>query len=125
MKRLSLISRLLDPWSVPHFLFGMVMALGVITFDWPLFPTLFILLSTAFLWEYAERSWGILERKGNPGMDIALPVLAFGLTFLLVDQALLHTEKSFALFVSVLLLFIFANAAAWRARIQKDKSFLG
>lgn len=118
------LRRLLDAWSVPHFLFGMVTALGAIALGWSLLLTFFTTLLVAVLWEKLERRWGIQEKSGNPGMDILLPLLSFGMTLLLVDQAPLHTEEHFALFISVLLLFVFTNAAAWRARIEKDTAFL-
>lgn len=118
------LRRLLDAWSVPHFLFGMVMALGAIALRWPLLLTFFTTLLIAVLWEKFERRIGIRERRGNPGMDMLLPLFAFGMTLLLVDRAPLHEEEHLALFVSTLLLFLFTNAAAWRARIQKDHSFL-
>lgn len=119
------LRRLLDPWSVPHFLFGATMALAAITFVWPLFITFVATLIAAVLWEYFERYAAIREASGNPWMDVILPALAFGLTLPLVDQAPLQEEHHLALFVSVLLLFAFTNAAAWRARLQRDRDFLG
>ncbi len=118
------LKRWLDPWSVPHFLFGMVLALAGITFYWPLVVTFLALVILAFLWEYIERQVGIHESKGNPKMDVVLPILAFWATFLLVDRAPLHKEQHMALFICVLLLFIFLNLVAWRARLQKEKGFL-
>ncbi len=126
MKRLVLrsVRQLFDPWSVPHFLFGMVIALGAITLQWPIPSSFFALLVAAFLWEYVERKVGIRERKGNPWMDIILPILAFGSTLLLVDQTPLHKKEQFALFVCVLLLFVCLNLIAWRARLRKEREFL-
>lgn len=118
------LRRLFDPWSVPHFLFGMVIAMGAIALHWPLFASFLALMVVAFLWEYVERKIGIRERKGNPLMDIMLPILAFGMTLLLVDQAPLHDEEHFALFMCVLLLFVSLNLIAWRARLQKERGFL-
>lgn len=118
------IKRLFDPWSVPHFLFGMVIAMSAIALHWPLYQSFVALIVVAFLWEYVERKVGIRERRGNPLMDIILPIIAFGITLLLVDQAPLHKKEQSALLVCVLLLFIFLNLIAWRARLQKERGFL-
>lgn len=98
--------------------------MGAIALHWPLIPSFLALIVIAFLWEYVEWKIGIRERKGNPWMDIMLPILAFGMTLLLVDQAPLHKKEQLALFVCVLLLFIFLNLIAWRARFQKERGFL-
>ncbi len=119
------LRRLLDPWSVPHFLFGSVTALAAIAFEWPLLIALLATVIAAVLWEYFERRIGLREARGNPYMDILLPILAFGITLLLVDQQPLHQEQHIGLFFSVMLLFAFVNVAAWRARIEKDHEFLG
>lgn len=117
------LCRLVDPWSVPHFLFGMVVALGAITVGWPLLTAFSSLIVAALLWEYFERKTGLHEAPGNPWMDVFLSLIAFALTLVLVDRAPLHDEQHLALFVSVTLLFAFTNAAAWRARVQKDRQF--
>lgn len=119
------LRRLLDPWSVPHFLFGSVTVLAAIAFEWPLLITLLATLIAAVLWEYFERRIGIREARGNPYMDILLPILAFGITLLLIDRQPLHKEQHIGLFFSVTLLFAFVNVAAWRARIEEDREFLG
>lgn len=116
--------QLIDIWSVPHFLFGVVMALGAVTLGWPLVVTFMATLLLAVLWERVERHVGIYEARWNPWMDVGLPLLAFGVTLLLIDRSPLQAEEQMALFVTALLLFVFTNAAAWRARIQKDDAFL-
>lgn len=118
------LRHLLDPWSVPHFLFGMVTGLAAVTFIWPLLITLIATIIAALFWEYVERQVKIHEARGNPWADIVLSILAFGMTLLLVDQTPLHDEQHFSLFVSVLLLFLFTNLVAWRARLQKEREFL-
>lgn len=119
------LRRLFDGWSVPHFLFGVVAATAAIAFSWPLVTTFVAMLVIAIAWEYFERRVEIREAFGNPWMDIILPVLAFGCTLLLVDQAPLHREEHIGLFVSATGLFLFVNAAAWKARFEKDRDFLG
>lgn len=119
------LKRLFDPWSVPHFLFGMVMALGGIAFGFSLYALLLLTIILAIVWEYIERRFRIHEARGNPWMDVLLPVLAFGITLLLVDRAPLHNEQHFALFVWVLVLYGSINVAAWKARFDKDGEFLG
>lgn len=118
------VRRLLDPWSVPHFLFGMVVALAAITWSWPLVAAFLATLIAAVLWEYVEHRVGIHEYSENQWMDVVLPLFAFVITLLLVNQAPLEHDHHLALFVSVFLLFGFTNAAAWRARLQHDREFL-
>lgn len=118
------LKKLLDGWSVPHFLFGMVVATGAIAFGWSLSISFVVMIVVAIAWEYFERRIQIHEAFGNPWMDVVLPVLAFGLTLLLVDQAPLHQDEHIGLFVSATGLFLFVNAAAWKARFEKEKEFL-
>lgn len=118
------LRRLLDVWSVPHFLFGMVMAIGALAFEWPIRFAFASTVIIALLWEQFESRIGIYERPGNPLMDILLPLLAFGMTLILVDQAPLHQDQHVGLFVSVAGLFLFVNAAAWKARFERDRDFL-
>lgn len=117
--------KLFDWWSVPHFMFGIVMALAAISFSWPPFLTFVGMLVLALLWELLEKYVRLSEAPGNGWVDVVLPLLAYVVTFLLVDQAALNHDRHLGLLVITLLLYGFINLIAWRARFEKDEDFLG
>ena len=117
--------RALDWWSVPHFLFGMVVALGAFVFSLPVLPFFFATLILALFWELLEKRYRIDEASGNTLIDILLPLIAFVITLFLVDQVDANPEHYRALFAIVFLLYIAINFFAWRARFERDGEFLG
>ncbi|MDP2838253.1 MAG: hypothetical protein Q8O53_03185 [Candidatus Moranbacteria bacterium] len=117
--------KLFDWWSVPHFMFGIVMALAAISFSWSAWYTLLGTLGVALLWEFLEKYVRLSEAPGNGWVDVLLPLLAFAITFILVDQAVLNHDRHLGLLTITLLLYGFINMIAWRARFEKDQDFLG
>jgi hypothetical protein len=117
--------KLFDWWSVPHFMFGIVMALLAISFSWPASYTFLGMLVLALLWELLEKYVRLSEAPGNGWVDVALPLLAFVITYLLVDQAALNHDRHLGLLTITVLLYLFINLIAWRARFEKDEDFLG
>lgn len=115
--------RLFDWWSVSHFMFGIVMALAAISFFWSVFLTFLATLVLAILWELLENFVRLEEAPGNGWADVALPLLAFAVTYLLVDQAALNHERHLGLLTITILLYGFINFIAWRARFEKDRDF--
>ncbi len=116
--------KLFDWWSVPHFMFGIVTALFSISFSWNA-PLIFLAtLILALLWELLEKFVRLSEAPGNGWVDVVLPLLAFVMTFILVDQAALNHERHLGLLTITLLLYGFINMIAWRARLEKDRDFL-
>jgi len=118
-------NKLFDWWSVPHFMFGIVMALAAISFSWPVFYTFVGMLILALLWELLEKYVRLSEAPGNGWVDVALPLLAFVTTYLIVDRVALNHERHLGLFLITVLLYLFINMIAWRARFEKDEEFLG
>ena len=118
-------NKLFDWWSVPHFMFGIVTALAAISFYWPASYAFLGTLTLALLWELLEKYVRLSEAPGNGWVDVALPLLAFVITFLLVDQAALNHERHLGLLLITSLLYLFINSIAWRARFEKDEEFLG
>ena len=112
-------------FSVPHFMFGIVMALFAISFSWPASYTFLGMLVLALLWELLEKYVRLSEAPGNGWVDVVLPLLAFVITYLLVDQAALNHDRHLGLLTITLLLYLFINLIAWRARFEKDEDFLG
>jgi len=126
-KKRSLLDpkKLFDWWSVPHFMFGIVMALFAISFSWPAFYTFLGTLALALLWELLEKYVRLSEAPGNGWVDVVLPLMAFVTTYILVDQATLNHDRHLGLLTITLLLYGFINMLAWRARFEKDGDFLG
>lgn len=116
--------KLFDWWSVSHFMFGIVIAFLVITFSWSVWYAFIGMLVLALLWELFEKYIRLREAPGNSLVDIVLPLLAFTMTFLLVDKAALNHDRHLALLLMTLLLYGFINMIAWRARFEKDQDFL-
>ena len=116
----------LDWWSIPHFLFGVVMALGALVFVWPLEIAFVATLFVALLWERFERRIRIHETKRNAKMDVILPLLAFGLTvFLMSRMPTQAIEDRQAFFLTAVFLYLFVNFIAWRAKMENDREFQG
>lgn len=112
-----------DWWSVPHFLFGMVMALGALAFVLPTLLLFFVTLVVALLWEWLEKYYRIRETSNNTLIDILLPLIAFVMTLFLVDQVDVRPEHHRSLFVIVFFLYLAINFFAWRARFENDREF--
>lgn len=118
-------SKLFDWWSVPHFLFGVVMAFVAITFSFSESYVFLVTLILAILWEFLEKRYRIGEAPGNGTVDVLLPLIAFGITIPLVDHINPNPEHYQALLIVVTLLYIFTNFFAWRARFDRDHEFMG
>lgn len=118
-------NKLFDWWSVPHFMFGVVICLAAISFSWPIFLAFIMTLILALLWELLEKYVRLSEAPGNGWVDVVLALTGFVITLLLIDQAELNHERHVGLFVMTLLLYLFINMIAWRARFEKDEEFLG
>jgi|SRR6185369_2620354 len=117
------LNKMFDWWSVPHFMFGMVTALSAITFYWPTFDLFLITLVLALLWELLEKKYRLSEAPGNAWVDVVLPLMAFVMTYLLVDTSKLNHEGHVGLLTITLLLYGVINMLAWQARFAKDKQF--
>ncbi len=117
--------KMFDWWSVPHFLFGVVTALAAITFSFSAFDAFFVTLGLALAWELLEKYFRLSEAPGNGWVDVVLPLMAFVMTYFLVDQASLNHERNLGLLTITVLLYGFINMIAWRARFERDYDFLG
>lgn len=115
---------LIDFWSIPHFLAGAVAALFSVAFALPIAPMFFITFAFAVLWEFLEMGFRLREASWNVVSDIALPLISFPLTILLVRTADPDTEHLTGLFLVVLVLYIYTNVAAWHARLDGDPDFM-
>lgn len=116
-------NRMFDWWSVPHFMFGMVTALLAITFIWPAFELFLITLVLALLWELLEKKYRLSEAPGNAWVDVLLPLIAFVMTYYLVDTSTLNHDGHVGLLTITLMLYCVINMLAWRARYARDRQF--
>jgi hypothetical protein len=124
-KELFDAKKLFDWWSVPHFMFGIVTALAAISFSWGAGYAFLGTLVLALLWELLEKYVRLSEAPGNGWVDVVLPLLAFVMTYFLVDQAALNHDRHLALLTITVLLYLFINFIAWRARFERDEDFWG
>lgn len=125
MKRKHLFrwQNLIDYWSMPHFLFGTVMALLAVTFSLAFEFMLALTLSLAVIWEILEIRTGLREAFSNRMSDIVLALCSFILTFLItnhIHRSIMHPDS---LLIITILFFFGINFFAWRARFEHDKEF--
>ncbi len=118
-------TKLFDWWSVPHFLFGMVTALVALAFSLSVSRVFLATLALAIVWELLKKRYRISEAPGNGTVDVLLPLIAFGITFLLVDRVGVNPEHYQALLIVTSFLYVSVNFFAWRARLERDREFQG
>lgn len=118
------MKRIIDFWSVPHFLAGVVTALAASAFSWNPVLIFFVTLFLAILWEFFEKSVKVGEHLKNVLSDIILPLLAFPVVYLFSEQYVETAEQRLALFVAVLGVYVYVNYIAWRARAERDQDFM-
>ncbi len=114
---------LIDFWSVPHFMAGVVSALAAVVFSLPLLPMLFATLVLAILWELFEARFNLGEVSWNVGSDIALPLIAFPIVYILANRPELDMEHKALLLVIATSVYVYTNAISWAARIDGDRDF--
>lgn len=119
------VKKLLDYWSVPHFLFGTVLALFTITFSLSVVYMFFVTLYLAIFWELLEMRFRLREAKGNSGIDVLLALLGFSIAFILVDRINANVGNQGSLLIITGILFLCLNFFAWRARFEHDGEFQG
>lgn len=122
-KRKSDIYELIDFWSIPHFLFGVVTALLAVVFSIPSGPMFILTLIGAMLWEWFESRNGIKETLRNRISDILFPLISFPVTYLYARYAVDEPEHRRALLAIVSIVFFYVNFMAWKARFEHDGDF--
>lgn len=114
---------LIDFWSVPHFMAGVVSALVAVVFSLPFGPMLFVTLILAILWELFEARFNLGEVSWNVAGDIVLPLIAFPIVYVLVNRPELDMEHRAFLLVVATSVYVYTNAISWVARIDGDRDF--
>ncbi len=115
---------LLDAWSIPHFLFGTVMALVAVVFQLPLLKTFFVLIFIAIFWEFFEMHMKLRENIWNVISDVILPLLAYPITVWLVQRTGIQSEEQVAFLLVAALIYLYSNMMAWQARFQNDPEYM-
>ncbi|MDO8593289.1 MAG: hypothetical protein Q7R59_00040 [bacterium] len=113
-----------DLWSIPHFLFGILMAFVPMLTDLSFSFALVLTLVLAVLWELFEMGVGIRETVLNSLLDVFLPIVAYIITsyFLLIRQY--HRDELVVFAVAVLLLYLFTNISGWLAYRRRQRDFI-
>lgn len=115
--------KLIDFWSVPHFMAGVVAALVTIVFALPPGLIFFMTLVLAILWELFEARFNLGEVSLNVGSDIALPLIAFPIVYILASRPELGMEHRVLLLVIASSIYVYTNVISWQARIDGDRDF--
>ncbi len=119
------LKKLIDPWSVPHFMFGVVVALAAAVFAWSAMWTFAGIIVLALLWEFLEMRFRLSEAPGNAWMDVLLPLIAFTVTYPLISGPSIDNERRMPLLIIAVILYIMTNYLSWRARFERDRDFQG
>jgi len=115
--------RAFDLWSIPHFLFGVLMAFVPQLIGVSFLTALSLTLILAMCWEIYEKFMDIKETIQNSLLDVILPVVAFTLTSYLLLIYPLHYDDSLVLMSAVLALYTFTNVSGWLAYRRRNRDF--
>lgn len=115
--------RAFDLWSIPHFLFGILMAFVSPLTGISFLTTLALTVILAMLWEIYEKFVDIKETIQNSLLDIILPIVAFTLTAQLLLAFPLHPDDLLVITGAVFILYAFTNVSGWLAYRRRNRDF--
>lgn len=116
-------SKALDLWSIPHFLFGVLMAfVGPLT-GIPVSSAILLTLVIALLWEAYEQLLNIRETFMNITLDILLPIVAFTITSYLLSRYPLHPDDLLLVGGAFFIIYAYTNISGWLAYRRRRRSF--
>ncbi|TSC65007.1 MAG: hypothetical protein G01um101491_62 [Parcubacteria group bacterium Gr01-1014_91] len=116
--------RAFDLWSIPHFLFGILMGFVPALVDSVSFSFALVLtLVLAVLWELFEMRVGIRETVLNSLLDVFLPVAAYIITSYVLLLQPYHREDIAVVSIAVLILYLFTNISGWLAYRRRSRDF--
>ena len=116
--------RAFDLWSIPHFLFGILMAFLPQLAGISILTALSLMIILAMVWEIYEKFIDIKETIENSLLDIILPVVAFMLTSRLLAAYSLHSDDLKVFAVAIFAVFLFTNISGWRAYRRRKREFM-
>lgn len=112
-----------DLWSIPHFLFGILMGISPFLIGISSYSALVLTIVCALLWELFEKLFHIKESMQNILLDIILSVVAFLLTSSILQSYSLHPDDLAVVATAVAALFIFTNISGWLAYRRRNRDF--
>lgn len=117
------MKHLLDFWSVPHFLSGVVSAMFTVVIGFPLVFMFFLTFAMAIVWELLEMRFRLREASLNVASDVLLPLAAFVLTIFFMQGFVPDADHRAGLLFVACILYTYTNVVAWQARFDHDTDF--
>ena len=112
-----------DLWSIPHFLFGVLMGMFPALTGISFLTALALTFALAMLWELYEKLIGIRETVPNILLDVVLSIAACVLTLYALIAYPLHPDDLLVVAVAVLALYTFTNLSGWFAYRRRNRDF--
>lgn len=116
--------RAFDLWSIPHFIFGMIMAMLPYTTNISLAASFALMLLLAILWELYEKVIKINETLTNNMFDVILPVISFIFVAMIVGQIQLSKQSAVVILSGLILVYLFTNISGWLAFRRRQREFM-
>lgn len=113
-----------DLWSIPHFIFGMIMALLPFTTNLSLAASFALMLLLAILWELYEKIIKINETLTNNMFDVILPVISFIFVAMILGQTQISKESATVILGALIVVYLFTNISGWLAFRRRQKEFM-
>lgn len=115
--------RAFDMWSIPHFLFGVLMAFLPPLADMSFSMMLTLTAILAVLWELLEMNIGIKETVLNSLLDVFLPIVGYIITSYVLLFNSYHREDIMVVAIAVSAIYLFTNISGWRAYRRRQRGF--
>jgi len=112
-----------DLWSIPHFLFGILMAFLPSLTGISFLTALALTLILAMLWEIYEKFADIKETIENSLLDIILPVVAFTLTSYVLRLYTFRYDELLVVAIAIFIVYAFTNISGWLAYRRRHCDF--
>ncbi len=115
--------RAFDLWSIPHFLFGILMSFLPPLTGISFLTALALTIIFAMLWEIYEKFVAIKETIQNSLLDIILPIVAFTLTSYILRIYSFRYDDLVVIATALFVLYVFTNLSGWFAYLRRDHNF--
>lgn len=116
--------RAFDLWSIPHFLFGMIMAFLPFVTPISLIASFSLMLLLALLWEIYEKIIHINETVTNNLFDVLLPVISFVFLAMFLEKSDINHSTIIVLLIATIIIYLFTNISGWFAFKRRQKEFM-
>lgn len=115
--------RAFDLWSIPHFLFGILMAFVPSLTGISFLTALSLTIILAMLWEIYEKFVDIKETIQNSLLDIILPIVAFTMTSYALRIYAFNYDELLVAAIAISILYLFTNISGWLAYRRRNRDF--